>query len=290
MKRTVSAICGLALLAGAGAVAARIGTIDNVPAATLLLPYFEVDLGDPNGITTLLSINNASAEETLAHVVVWTDLGVPILDFNLYLTGYDVASINLRQVLAGNLPGSTPGAGQGLLSAASTDPLFDALSSCAGILPPAPLTVAERDEIRAAATGQPSPSDSQCRGTDRGDNVARGYVTVDATRECTQLLPGEAGYFVNGGLLGVASNNNVLWGDWFMVDSANNFAQGDALVHIEADGANGQTATPNEYTFYGRYVGWDARDNREPLGSRFRNSHAAPALRCAQDQEVTGDT
>ena len=28
---------------------AVIGTIDNVPAATLLLPYFEVDLANPNG-------------------------------------------------------------------------------------------------------------------------------------------------------------------------------------------------------------------------------------------------
>ena len=32
------------------------------PAATLLYPYFEVDLNDPQGQTTLISINNASAK------------------------------------------------------------------------------------------------------------------------------------------------------------------------------------------------------------------------------------
>ena len=39
----------LCLLALAGSASAVICTIDDVPAATLLLPYFEVDLGNPNG-------------------------------------------------------------------------------------------------------------------------------------------------------------------------------------------------------------------------------------------------
>ncbi len=86
--------------------------MDDVPAATLLLPYFEVDLDGPNGITTLLSINNASATAVLAHVMVWSDVSVHVLDFDVYLTGYDVQSINLRDILVnGNLP-VTASAGQ----------------------------------------------------------------------------------------------------------------------------------------------------------------------------------
>ena len=47
------------------------------------------------------SINNASATAVLAHVTVWSDWSVPVLDFDVYLTGYDVQTINLREVLLG---------------------------------------------------------------------------------------------------------------------------------------------------------------------------------------------
>jgi hypothetical protein len=96
----------LASLVGLGGQAfAVINTIDDVPAATLLLPYFEVDIVDPNGVNTLFSINNASATAVLAHVTVWSDQSVPVLDFDVYLTGYDVQMINLRDIFVnGNLP------------------------------------------------------------------------------------------------------------------------------------------------------------------------------------------
>src|SRR6185436_2813446 len=68
-------------------------TIEDSPAATLLLPYFEVDLNSADGINTLFSINNASATAILAHVVLWSDLSVPTFDFNIYLTGYDVQTV-----------------------------------------------------------------------------------------------------------------------------------------------------------------------------------------------------
>src|SRR5258708_31510510 len=85
----VSGVLVAALPAFAASAAATICTIDAVPAATLLLPYFEVDLNNPNGLTTLFSVNNASATAALVHVVIWSDLSVPVLDFNIYLTGYD---------------------------------------------------------------------------------------------------------------------------------------------------------------------------------------------------------
>src|SRR5215218_4135209 len=78
------------------------------PAATMLIPYFEVDLADPAGQTTLFSVNNASAKSTLARVVLWTNWGVPSLAFDVYLTGYDVQTINLRDLFAGTLPQTGP--------------------------------------------------------------------------------------------------------------------------------------------------------------------------------------
>src|SRR4029079_6179623 len=94
----------LPILAGPSPAAAKTCAVDVVPAATLLLPYFEVDLKSPAGRTTLMSINNMSDRATLAHVVLWTDLGVPTLAFDVYLTGYDVQTLNLRDLFPGSLP------------------------------------------------------------------------------------------------------------------------------------------------------------------------------------------
>ena len=38
------------------------------PAATLLLPYFEVEYDNPSGLTTLFSIHNVFAEPAVVHV------------------------------------------------------------------------------------------------------------------------------------------------------------------------------------------------------------------------------
>src|SRR5438270_10593321 len=105
MKKLAVAIALTGLVALGGQAFAVICTVDNVPAATLLLPYFEVDLSNPNGLTTLFSVNNASATAVLAHVVIYSDLSVPVLDFNIYLTGYDVQSVNLRDIIVnGSMP------------------------------------------------------------------------------------------------------------------------------------------------------------------------------------------
>ena len=91
-------------------------------------------------------------------------------------------------------------------------------------------------------------------------------------------------FFVDGGGTGpgVASNVNQLWGDWFIIDPTNGFAQGDNLVHIEAhDGLSGSTQpnlggvnasnNPTGYTFFGRYVlgSPNGQDSREPLGTTW---------------------
>src|SRR5215213_4591430 len=106
MKRWIGIALTLAgLVALAAPAAAVMGTIDNVPAATLLLPYFEVDLDNAQGINTLFSINNSAASAVLVKVLVWTDQSVPVVGFNVYLTGYDVQTISMRDILVlGNVP------------------------------------------------------------------------------------------------------------------------------------------------------------------------------------------
>src|SRR6202045_4136253 len=151
-----------------------------VPAATLLLPYFEVDLNNPNGLTTLFSVNNASATAALVHVVIWSDLSVPVLDFNIYLTGYDVQSVNLRDIIvAGNIP-QTASAGQDPGDKISPKGLFSQdinFASCTGKLPPPPLPSFFTAHLQAALTGKPSAIlKGNCAGQALGDNIARGYA------------------------------------------------------------------------------------------------------------------
>ncbi len=272
MNRTAALL--LILLAGAPVAArADLCALDHAPAATLLLPYFEVDLGAIGGRTTLFSINNAAATPALAHVTLWTDLAVPTLVFDVYLTGYDVQTINLRDVFAsGVLPRTADVARdpsdlispRGDLSQEATFP------GCEG-LPPAALSASFLDHLQRAHTGRPSPLfEGKCsaRNLDQ-PQVMRGYATIDVARRCSPLRPNDIGYF---GGSGVAGFDNVLWGDFIYVDTDGRFAQGDNLVRIEADPTR---FSAGGTTFYGRYVNGSGADGREPLAtqwaSRFLN-------------------
>ncbi len=115
MRRAIAALgLSLLLVAVASTAAAQSAPPNpNRPAATLLLPYFEVDLDNAQGMTTLFTINNSSATAILAHVTLWSDLAFPVFSFNVYLTGYDVQTINVRDVLNGTVP-RTASAGQDL--------------------------------------------------------------------------------------------------------------------------------------------------------------------------------
>jgi hypothetical protein len=305
MKKSALGLALVGLLTLGGQAAAIVCQIGSVPAATLLLPYFEVDLNNPNGLTTLFSINNASATAILTHVVVRTDLSVEVLDFNVYLTGYDVQTLNLRDIIVNGLLPQTASAGQdGNDTISPKGPLSQDINfaSCNGFLPPAPLDAATIAYLQAALTGKTIPSTFQtcgsqpcCAAQNLGDNIARGYITVDTVAACTILPQSTAGYFLQGGT-GIATNQNVLWGDWFIVNATQNFAEGGDLVHVEADGTNPATSTPRNYTFYGRLdkpTAFNAFDNREPLATmfatRFLNGGAFSAgtsLLCWRDSKT----
>ncbi len=246
--------------------------IEVVPAATLLQPYFEVDLRNPNGVTTLIALNSAVAYAHLVHVMLWSDLAVPVLAFNIYLTGFDQQTINLRDVIVGGTLPQTASAGQDPTDTISPKGFLSQdinFASCTGILPPPPLPPSFTSYLQAALTGRrASLLGGRCAGQNFGDNIARGYVTMDVVNNCTLRFPSDFGYFGAGGT-GDATDDNALFGDYTYVDPAHHTAQAFPLVHIEASATDPRVTTSGNYTFYGSQDGWTAIDNREPLPTTF---------------------
>lgn len=268
----LSAVCALLSVPATAGVLTRNCRTAEQPAATLLYPYFEVDLQRNDGATTLISINNSSSSPAVARVVMWTDWGAPTLAFDVYLTGYDVQSLNVRDLLKGQLPATSHlASNEGELSDTNT-----AFAGCEGN--PKAVTAFSQtswDYLQAAHTGRPLPGSapSQCLGSGKaGTNVATGYVTVDVVNRCSgasvgskENTPADPAYFAAGGT-GLASNNNVLWGEYFAINAGRALSDSQTAVHILADA---DAFAPGDYTFYGRYVNYDSRDDRAPLSSLY---------------------
>jgi hypothetical protein len=284
--------------------------IGVAPAATLLLPYFEVDVTSTAGTgrTTIFSVTNVTALPQIAHVTVWTDWSFPVLDFNLFLTGYDVQPINLYDVIARGLIGGTTGTSTSSPNARTssgtttnpnlgTQPFLNTanpyhvnLGNCApGRLPgqlPAPLAA----DVRAALTvGRSTGAAVTCAiggveqqiGGNHGANTAIGYVTIDVSNTCSTTLPISTSYYT-----GEILYDNVFIGDYADVQQSTttgNYAGGNPLVHIRAipEGGPAGSIPPGvtnlPFTFYDRYTGNFAVnvsgfrniDRRQPLPSAF---------------------
>jgi hypothetical protein len=258
--------------------------VSETAASTLLIPYFEVDLSNPNGRNTIFTINkggrldlnsgnpnNNAVTAVLAHVTIWSDLAVPVFNFNVYLTGYDVETVNMRNVLTGTLP-RTASAGQDpsdIISPKGIKSQDINFASCTGKLPPAPLTAQQISDLAAALTGNAAPT--LCSGVNHSDNVARGYITVDTVNNCTLRNAGDPSYFGSGGT-GDATNQNHLTGEVYYVDPSNNISRGINVVHVHSTDfsiTDPIVTTSGNYTFYGRLNGFTAIDNREPLSTSF---------------------
>jgi hypothetical protein len=283
--------------------------ISVIPAATLLLPIFDVNLTAAAGAsdTTLFTITNVSALPQIAHVTVWTDWSFPVLDFNIFLTGYDVQSINLYDVLVRGIiapggPGTSstnttisPLAPQGSATSGSTpfdnddNPNIDDFvidNTCAGTNLPGALPPELMDAVRTALTTgvyviAGGPAGASCTSAQRVGGVhsnARGYITLDVANNCSIALPTNPDYYATEILF-----DNVLIGDYQQINgdtTVGNFAQGNPMVHIRAVPEGGQNeglasapvpVTNLPYTFYDRYTPSTNRriDRRQPLPSTF---------------------
>lgn len=239
--------------------------IGTAPAATLLLPYFRVNTTD---INTIFTIVNTSSDAAIAHITVWTDWSFPVLDFNVYLTGYDVQGLSMRDIVFNGTiaPTATPGV------AGTTD--TGSTTSGVGLSPygdlanqPITVNVNFAGDAGSAAIGctnlpgsigptlttaiqgalingtyvipgiVESCTAAQRVGSTGGTDplhpagVAVGYVTIDVANKCSLRLPTDTTYFVTDILF-----DNWLTGDYetFDASAASNYAGGTPLVHIRA--------------------------------------------------------
>ncbi len=230
--------------------------ISVAPAATLLLPYFEVDFFSPQSKarTTTFSVINTSRDSRVARVTLWTDLARPVLNFNLFLTPYDVQSINLYDVLA-----------RGVLAPPSGFSPADCQTGAD------PISRTLMDEVRRALTvGVLTECGSSRIGFVHANAI--GFATIDLVNTCGTTLPTDSAYYDE--LL----FDNVLTGDYAWINpnpTTGNSASGSPLVHIRAipeGGTAGASALVElPYTFYDRYTPRTnpKMDRRQPLPSAF---------------------
>jgi hypothetical protein len=216
----------------------------------------------------------------IAHVTVWSDWSYPVLDFNIFLTGYDVQAVNMYDVIArgliaperGTSNANTPGSRSLNNLSGNTNFLSTAAANCS----PSSLPVQIPANILAdVQTGLTTGAYSLC-GTSRigGTHAnAIGYVTIDLAATCSFSLPTEPTYFTGEMLF-----DNVLIGDYQQVNphaAVGNYAQGNPMVHLRAipeGGTVGSTPGTNlPYTFYDRYApNFNRRmDRRQPLPHVF---------------------
>jgi hypothetical protein len=270
---SVILLCGLA-----GQAAAQTPPpISNRAGTTLLLPYFEVDLDKADGMTTLFSVNNSSATAILTHVTVWSDMGIPVFAFNMYLTGFDAQPMNMRDILNGTVP-RTATAGQDPGDTISNKGDFSQdinFASCTGQFPYTGVPASYVSYMKAALTGQASSfHEGMCVAKNHGTpSIARGYVTVDTVHTCSVNFISDAAQASLGS--GVITSQNVLFGDYSYLDASQDLSYGDSLVAI-AGNATDPGFVPGAYTFYGRFNGWTAADKREPLATSFAARFVSP--------------
>ena len=264
--------------------------IGTAPAATLLLPYFAVRAD--RSVNTIFSLVNVSDAPQIAHVTVWTDWSFPVLDFNVFLTGYDVQSLSMHDIvfnasiaptatggIGGTAAGGSTTSGTGIspvgLLSNNTNPNFSGSIGCGSPTSPLPgqinpsIATAVQTALisgtyvipgttASCGTNQVGSAASAAAGALHPANTAIGYVTIDVASNCSLRLPTDPAYFRNDILF-----DNVLTGDYAIFDSspASNSAGGSPLVHIRAipeGGPSGVALVGNQtnlpYTFYSRYI------------------------------------
>ncbi len=292
MRKTLIAVAMLLAATAANAAVSNLGpsTTNNddscdigvFPAATLLIPYFEVaNENQATAVTTLFTITNTTRTPQIAHVTLWTDWGFPVLGFNIFLTGYDVQAINLYDVVVRGIiapPNGTSNKAATGSRSLDNDENPNFLGSAASLCSqgvgtiPASLLDDVQDALRNGTT-------DACGNTRIGNqhSLLIGYATIDVVATCTTSGPAAASYFRDEILF-----DNVLLGDYQTLNpnpASGNYAGGNPMVHIRAVPEGGKAGTVGNsslpYTFYDRYTNGAGTnvprtvDRRQPLPSTF---------------------
>jgi hypothetical protein len=289
MKKTLltglAVVAVLALASTAGAVTC---TVDQHPAATLLVPWFQVSVDAEGNVVgtgigardTLVTIGNASAAPMIAHVNVFNERSELVLDFNIALTGFDVQSFAMSSVITGTLPQTGyPNASGVLQDACQRNPLADTYSESPNGIgfirfrPPAAGTADPNDNF-LATTLYPIPAWTKSSAfymqvLDSLDNtfdtnvcdapvdgiiagLEHGYLVIDHANYCNLSNPSQSAYYSSDAI----GNENNLWGDIIFTSGEGLPTYAMSTVNLEADdefGVDPGTNTDRYRTFYARY-------------------------------------
>ena len=178
--------------------------IDLQPAATLLLPYFEVDFNAPrtSAVQTIFTVQNVSATPQIANVTLWTDYGYAAFNFTIFLTGYDVQAVNLYDVFtAGALPVTSPSTAVPLNPTSGSQPLPNsanpnifpgAAAACAG----APITISPPvlQDLQLMFSAGKGTGFSCAATVGSSHPHAIGYATIDVVATCAAKTPASSDY------------------------------------------------------------------------------------------------
>lgn len=274
-------LVALALLAATGTSYAVTCAYDNVPGATLLVPYFKVSRNGATsenipegGVDTLVALTNVSEWGIIAHITVWNKQSAPVLDFNVPMTGYDVAFFRMKDILNGKLNvnpntqkltgGVDPCKNANFIGDSQQDfmrflhpeyPTGDWFDSIGFYASPAfsgnfrnriwdsldqsadymSLVSRPSNDVDNPACGVPSQASD---GVFAGD--FSGYLTIDVTNYCTNYFPNQYQFYTLDAIAtrGWDDNGgtNVLMGDVFFIDPAEGGnISGEAAIALEFD-------------------------------------------------------
>jgi len=290
MKKFLTlALVGAMLLGVSSVVYANFCAFDNVPAATLLFPFVQFDYNNAaQGQVTTFAITNVSSEAQIVHVTLWTDYSVAILDFNILLTGYDVQSMNIRDILrdgilpvtgptfsnVGPLPNSDgpvsgtnslngwwiDDPGVGLAAPESTNDLVCTVGNPSGYAGGIPLSTLELFQtwLQKSQTVTRVFDDTCLTGAPFSVVTGTWWLERDATTATWMYITADVVTECNKlfpdsiNYFNLLSLDNVLIGDLIYLDAINNYSEAMNAVHIEADMDAAAVVTP---TAIGQYIG-----------------------------------
>jgi len=312
MKKALMACLAVAALFAIASTATAVTcTLDQRPGATLLVPYFQVSIDPVTGAAvgsgalsrdTIVTIANASSAPMIAHVNVYDRQSFIQLDFNVALTGFDVQSWRMSDIITGHLPVTGDSNGD------------DVCQRNGGAVYPNPdgfLRVSPTGPTNTPATTQDNVngttdytgtffSISKELATDCGGTVtplAIGYVVIDHANYCNLSDPTDPNYYIDDAI----GMENNLFGEIIFTSGNGLPTYGISTVNLEADTTLGDATQawalggPLARTFYARYIDlvsetvctncgsgnpntdlsisapWDEGfgDQREPLGLRW---------------------
>jgi hypothetical protein len=313
MKRFLTvALVGVLALGLTSTAYANLCAFDPVPASTLLFPFVQYDYDNP-GTTTLFAITNVSEQAQIVHITIWTDYSVAILDFNVVLTGYDVQTINIRDILRdGFLPTYDPLGEGGLVRDANiwTDEPWEDRSDPSEAPTPYPSgPYSPNNDLGNAVDpfpGLPDPEATwdgveglggiDCTGTDcidpswmlncKPDDLTTGFVSegwLSSPANYVDPIPGDTlllfqGYFLASqtaptAYANCAYDDTVDISTWWTAGRT-----GPAWMYVTADvvGACNKDLPDNDYATYFDYDAVTGTGVRWPTSSSATSSTSTP--------------